>query len=53
MDSQISATNETNETNIMIDNMKINNNPVKQEECIELRNMKYKSMLLKRQMQNN
>ncbi len=51
MDSQLSSTtNEINETNVMvdiIDNIKINN-PVKQEECIELRNMKYKSMLLKK-----
>ena len=47
MDSQISSTNETNETNIMIDNIKISN-PVKEDECIELRNMKYKSMLLKK-----
>jgi len=30
-----------------INNSKVNN-PVKQEECIELRNMKYKSMLLKK-----
>ena len=46
MDSQISSTNETSGINA-IDNVKVNN-PIKQEECIELRNMKYKSMLLKK-----
>ena len=51
MDSQISSTSEIKETNIMIDNMIDNikiSNPVKEDECIELRNMKYKSMLLKK-----
>lgn len=46
MDSQISSTNEISEMN---ENINVNNtNAVKQEECIELRNMKYKSMLLKK-----
>ena len=44
--SQISSTNEISE---MIENINVNNTlAVKQEECIELRNMKYKSMLLKK-----
>lgn len=47
MESQLSSTNETNEINVIIDNNKLNNS-VKEEECIELRNMKYKSMLLKK-----
>ena len=46
MNSQETSTSETI-LNVAIDNIKINN-PIKEEECVELRNMKYKSMLLKK-----
>ena len=57
MTSESISTNSTNEHN----NEKINNdveatnakNNTMKEECIELRNIKYKSMLLKKQTRNS